>query len=313
MTFIADLIPQKTSLDFIGKRWIGFGLSMFFVVATVFLVTTKGLNYGIDFTGGILIEIRDQQPIDLAPLRDALNTDEFGEVSLQNFGDEKDVIIRIQSRPDQDQAKTVASARSIVTQIVGEDVEFRNVEYVGAQVSDELFTSGAMALGLALLAMLVYLWFRFEWQFGLGGLAALLHDAVATIGFFAVTQLEFNLTSVAALLTIIGYSINDSVVIYDRIRENMRKYKKKNLEELINLSVNETLSRTILTGGTVLLSVTALLVFGGDALAGFAWAMLFGVVIGTYSSVYISAPILLYTGARDITQSTQTAEQKARA
>lgn len=313
MTFIADFLPQKTNLDFIGKRWIGFSLSILFVIATVLLVAFKGLNYGIDFTGGILMEIRDEQPIDLAALRQAMNTDAFGEVSLQNFGDERDVIIRIQSRPDQDQAQLVALVRQVVTQTVGEEVEFRSVEYVGAQVSSELFTSGALALGLALFFMMVYLWFRFEWQFGLGGIIALIHDAIVTIGFYAVTQLEFNLTSVAAILTIVGYSINDSVVIYDRIRENMRKYKKKELPDLINTSVNETLSRTIMTGGTVLLSVTALLIFGGDALAGFSWAMLFGVVIGTYSSVYISAPILLYTGVRDITQAAPTAEQKARA
>lgn len=314
MTFIADLIPQKTNIDFIGKRWIGFAISFVIAAATVFLVTTRGLNYGIDFTGGILMEIRDTKPIDLAPLREAISGDAFGEVSLQNFGDATDVIIRIQSKPDVDQAQTVVQVREIVTKTVGDTVEFRSVEYVGPQVSSELFTSGAMALGLALLAMLVYLWFRFEWQFGLGGVVALFHDAIATIGFFAITGLEFNLTSVAAILTIIGYSINDSVVIYDRIRENMRKFKKKELAEIINLSVNETLSRTMLTGSTVLLSVTALLMFGGDALVGFAWAMLFGVVIGTYSSVYISAPVLLYTGARDITQlNTSTPEQKARA
>jgi len=307
MSLIANLLPQKTNFDFIGKHWIGFAISALITISTIFLVTTRGLNFGIDFSGGILIEARTAEAADLSIWRKALDIEEFGEVSLQNFSaDGRDIMIRLQSK-GQDQAAVVEKIKIIISTIAGSTVEYRKIDYVGEQVGSEFKKSGFIALGLSLFAMLVYIWLRFDWQFGIGGVLALLHDAIATIGFFALTRIEFNLTSVAAILTIIGYSINDSVVIYDRIRENMRKFKKLSLGGIINLSVNETLSRTILTGGTVILSVIGLIVFGGDALSGFSYAMLFGVIIGTYSSVYISAPVLLYTGVT--TDSPQNIEQ----
>jgi preprotein translocase SecF subunit len=305
MTALARLIPAKTNLDFVGKRKFCFLLSLFCVLGTVWLLTTKGLNFGIDFTGGTLIEVSTTGDANLNSLRKGFSAEKFGEVTLQegsapSGGDGRNIIIRIGGKSEnfaQGQQQLVAEAKDVITQVMP-DAEFRKVDYVGPQVGDELVKTGALAMGISLLAMLVYLWFRFEWQFGVGGIAALFHDAVMVIGFFALTGLEFNLTSVAAILTVIGYSINDSVVIYDRIRENLRKYKVMSLGDTINLSVNETLSRTILTGGTVLLSLGALVIFGGAALESFSWAMLFGVVIGTYSSVYISAPVLMYTGVK---------------
>ncbi len=310
MSLISNLLPTKTNFDFVGMRKIGFAISLMIVIATIVMVTSKGLNFGIDFSGGILLEIQNEKKIDLAVLRSALKTEEFGEVTLQGVNDDHNVLIRVRAAGG-DQAKIVERIKEIVRTSIGDAVEFRNTSYVGPQVGSELIESGFLALGLSLFAMLIYIWLRFEWQFGVGGVLALFHDAVATIGFFALTQLEFNLTSVAAVLTIIGYSINDSVVIYDRIRENMRKYKKLSLAEHINLSVNETISRTILTGGTVLLAVIGLIIFGGESLQSFSWTMLFGVIIGTYSSIFISAPVLLYTKVGVETMQDQSSEVTA--
>ncbi len=312
MTLLARLIPVKTNIDFIGKRWWGFVISFLITIVTIGLVATKGLNLGIDFSGGVLIEAHSETPFNLSTLREELNQHNFGEITLQNAGSEKEILIRVRADSN-DQQKVAGKVReTLLASHIDKNIEFRKVDYVGAQVGREMIEDGALALLISLAGMMIYLWFRFEWQFGIGGIVALFHDAVATIGFFAITQLEFNLTSVAAVLTIIGYSINDSVVIYDRIRENLRKYKKMAIPDVINLSVNETLSRTILTGSTVVLSLIGLIFFGGDALQGFSLAMLFGVFIGTYSSVYISAPILLYTGVkRDIFEQQEQKEQSS--
>jgi preprotein translocase subunit SecF len=292
----AKLATPKTrfNFDFIGNKWIGFAVTGLLVIATIYSLTTKGLNFGIDFTGGIVIEGRTETNAKLDKMRGIFANGEFGEVSLQAFADPRDVMIRVQAADDDSQQKKVEAIKAKLDSEYGEKIEYRKVDYVGPQVGGELIRGSIIAVGLSLLAMLGYLWLRFEWQYGVGGIIALFHDALLTIGFYSISGLEFNLTSVAAILTIVGYSINDSVVIYDRIRENFRKFKSIELAHVINLSVNETLLRTFMTGGTVLLAAGALVVFGGDVLFGFASAMLFGVLIGTYSSIYISATILIF-------------------
>ena len=293
MAFALKLIPQKTSIRFIRWRWIGFALTFCGIVATGLLLQQRGLNLGIDFTGGILMEVRTPEPADLSELRPLFNPEQFGEVSLQHFGDEQEVLIRIPLVGEEEQAALVEQAKELLLQAEPE-IDFRQVDYVGPTVGRELVRAGAMSLTLAFAAVLCYVWFRFEWQFGLGAILALIHDAILTLGFFAATRLDFSLASIAAILTIIGYSINDSVVIYDRIRENMRKYKKMPMEELIDRSVNDTLSRTIMTGLTTLLAAGALSLWGGEVIRGFSLALVFGVIIGTYSSIYVSAPVLIY-------------------
>lgn len=300
-------IKSRTNFRFLHYRMLGFFISFAVVIGTVFMLMNHGLNMGIDFTGGIAIELRTKEAADLAKMRSVLAEQYFGEVSLQNFGSSNDVLVRIQAN-NENQAAIVEKAKEVLSG-VAQGVEYRQVEYVGPTVGKELVHSGFMSLGLALAAMMLYLWFRFEWQYGVGGILALAHDAVALIGFYAITGLEFGLPAIAAVLTIIGYSINDSVVIYDRIRENLRKYKKMPLDEIIDLSVNETLSRTILTGGTVLISVIALILFGGEVIRSFSYAIAFGVIIGTYSSIYVSANVLIYLGLRSGQQKQDTAAQ----
>ncbi len=307
MRFPIRFFPEDTTIDFMRWRWVWFSISLALIAATFALLFTRGLNLGIDFTGGILLELRTEQPAKLAPMRKALAEEHFGEVSLQHFGDTHEVIIRIQNKEDADQAAIVSRAKEVLTGLLGEGVEFRKTDYVGPTVGKELVRTGVLSLGIALLAIMVYVWFRFEWQFGIGAIAALFHDAVMVLGFYLVTGYDFGLTSIAAILTIIGYSINDTVVIYDRIRENMRRYKQMPLEALINRSLNETLSRTVLTAGTTLLAALALTLFGGEIIKGFSAALLFGVAAGTYSSIYISAPVLIYLGVRpDLAESGAT-------
>lgn len=289
--------PQKTSFNFIGQRWLGFGLSIAMLLLTAFLLAMKGLNFGIDFTGGIMMDVRTEQPADLAAMRQALDEPELGEVSLQHFGDEREVMIRLQAS-EETQAKTIERVKTLLAERISPDIDYRQVEFVGPQVGSELIQAGSIALLFAFGAIMLYIWFRFEWQFGIGAIVALIHDTLLTLGFFALLGLEFNLTSIAALLTIIGYSINDSVVIYDRVRENLRKYKKMPLDELLNLSINDTLSRTVITALTTLLALGALVIFGGEVIRGFSLSVLFGVTIGTYSSIFIAAPLLIYVQLR---------------
>ena len=272
--------------------WGAFVLSGIAIVATFVMLFTRGLNLGIDFTGGIVMEVRLPKVTELSVIRKEIDKLGLGDVTLQNFGTDRDVLIRLPKQQGGSDAQNVAVAK--IKTALGEGVEYRKIEQVGPQVGEEL-TMGAMwALLLSFAAIMVYIWVRFEWQFGLGGLLALVHDAIITLGFYTFTQTEFNLTSVAAVLTIIGYSINDSVVIYDRIRENLRKYKKMPISELLDLSINETLSRTIMTVMTTLLALLALILVGGEVIRGFCTAMFFGIVVGTYSSIYISAPVLIY-------------------
>src|SRR5207244_1650586 len=275
---------------------------------------TAGLNYGIDFVGGTLIEARNTQgPADLAAWRAKLDALKLGDASLQQFGSPDDVLIRLPQQPGGDAAQMKAVQQARVA--LGPGIEYRRTEVVGPSVGGELIRAGVLATVLALGAILVYIWFRFEWQFGIGATIATLHDVVTTVGLFAIFQLEFNLTTLAAILTIAGYSINDTVVIYDRVREAMRKYRTMPFRELINLALNETLSRTILTVSTVALAVLALLFFGGEVLRGFSIAMLWGIVIGTYSSLFIAAPILYYVqpNRRAMTRETGTAAGAERA
>ena len=269
-------------------------LSIIFMIGSLILVFTKGLNYGIDFAGGILIEARIDENPDISKIREVLSN-KINDIHIQESG-ENDVQIRV-SKASQDQDKLIKKIQNILEENFTK-VEYRKIDFVGPQVGSELIFKGFLALFLSFIFIMIYIWIRFDWQFGLGGIFALLHDAIVTLGFFSITGLEFNLTSIASILTIIGYSINDSVVIYDRIRENLRNYKKMDLQLLINSSTNSTLSRTILTASTTLISLLALIFFGGEALFSFSVATFFGIALGTYSSIYISAPILLYFDPR---------------
>ena len=269
-------------------------LSIIFMIGSLILVFTKGLNYGIDFAGGILIEARIDENPDISKIREVLSN-KINDIHIQESG-ENDVQIRV-SKASQDQDKLIKKIQNILEENFTK-VEYRKIDFVGPQVGSELILKGFLALFLSFIFIMIYIWIRFDWQFGLGGIFALLHDAIVTLGFFSITGLEFNLTSIASILTIIGYSINDSVVIYDRIRENLRNYKKMDLQLLINSSTNSTLSRTILTASTTLISLLALIFFGGEALFSFSVATFFGIALGTYSSIYISAPILLYFDPR---------------
>jgi SecD/SecF fusion protein len=297
--FPIRFIPEQTNIQFMRYRWVWFSLSLALTLCTLGLLFTKGLTLGIDFSGGILMDIRTPAAVgDLSPIRKAMDAGKFGEVSLQTFGDDRELLIRITADKTADQAAVVERVKGIVTDMFGTEVEFRQIEYVGPTVGQELIRGGTIATLLTFIAITLYIWFRFEWQFGVGGIIALIHDGILTLGFYVVSGYDFSLTSVAAIMTIVGYSINDSVVIYDRIRENMRKFKKMPLDELINLSINETLSRTVMTAGTTLLAALSLALFGGEVLKGFSWAMFFGVMAGTYSSIYISAPILIFFPVR---------------
>ena len=286
------LIPAGVNLQFIAKRMIFFVFSGLLVVMSVGLFTVKGVNYGIDFKGGILIEVRTPDAADLGAMRLTLSDLGLGEVALQEFGAPTDVLIRVQRQEGGEKAQQAAV--EAVKAALGPEVEYRRTEFVGPKVSEELFWDGVMAVTFAILAILVYIWFRFEWQFGLGAVAALVHDVLSTIGLFSLLGLEFNLSTVAAILTIAGYSINDTVVVYDRVRENLRKFKTMPLTELFNRSINETLSRTVMTSVTTLLALLSLYLLGGEVLRGFSFAMIWGVLIGTYSSVCLAVPMLLY-------------------
>ncbi len=290
------LIPDKTNIKFMRGRFMGLIVSAVLSIASVILFFYPGLNYGVDFNGGIVIQVRMAKPANFATLRPALNDLGLGDVQLQQFGTPRDVLIRLEKQTAKDgEEHAVAVLRhEFATRYPGADIQA--VDAVGATVSAQLFRDGLMAVGLALVAMLVYIWFRFEWQFGVGAVVTLILDVTKTIGFFAVVGLQFNLTSIAAILTIMGYSINDKVVVYDRVRENLRKFKTMPLRELIDLSINETLNRTVNTSLTTFLATLPLALIGGSAIQGFAITILFGIVVGTSSSIFIAAPILLFLG-----------------
>ena len=267
-------------------------LSLILIVVSLILLLFKGLNYGVDFKGGTLIEIRiDQKTADITSIRDSFKQMKLGDVSVKNFGNKTDYIVKFEKQNSND-PKFIENIKSKLSSSIG-NVDFRRVENVGPKVSVELLRSGVIAILLSLAAMLLYIWIRFEWQFSLGAIIAIFHDVIITLGIFSLFSLEINLSIVAAVLTIVGYSMNDTVVIFDRVRENLKKYSDIKIFELTNISINETLSRTIITSITTLLALFSIFLFGGEILKGFSLAMILGVIFGTYSSIYIANPILV--------------------
>jgi preprotein translocase subunit SecF len=290
------IVPDDTKFDFMRFRRISFPVSALLSIAAIALFFFHGLNFGIDFVGGTLMEVQTKAgPADLAKMRATIGGLKLGDFQLQEFGAPNDVLIRISEQPGGDEAQQAAVQK--VREALGDEVDYRRVEVVGPSVSTELLAYGTIGLVLAIGAILIYLWFRFEWQFALGAMIANVHDLVLTVGFMSLTHIDFDLTSIAALLTILGYSLNDTVVIYDRIREMLRRYKRMSMPDLLNVSINATLSRSIVTHLTVAISLLALLLFGGQAIHSFTATMMFGVVlVGTYTSVFIASPILIYLG-----------------
>jgi preprotein translocase subunit SecF len=287
-----QLIQPNTKFAFMPRRVVFFIFSAFLIATSLVLSMTRGLNFGIDFKGGIMIEVQTPEPADLSDMRATLGSLGLGDVNLQDFGSPNDILIRIQQQDGGDKAQQVAV--TAVKEALGNGVKYRRTEFVGPKVSEELFLDGIYAVLAAMSAMLIYIWLRFEWQFGVCAVVALLHDVISTIGIFSLLALEFNLSTVAAVLTIAGYSINDTVVVFDRVRENLRRYKTMPLSELFNQSINETLSRTIMTSSTTLIALIALYTLGGPIIRDFSFAMMWGILIGTYSSICLAVPLLLY-------------------
>lgn len=307
---LLKLVPAGTNVQFIDKRFYAMALSIFLVIGSIGLYMTKGLNLGIDFLGGIMLEVQTEGPANISELRSKVSGLGLGDVSLQEFGEPDIVLIRVQRQPGGDNAQQEAVSK-VKDSLGDEVVEYRRTELVGPTVGAELQQSAIFAVLAAIGAILLYIWFRFEWQFGVGAVIALAHDVITTIGLFSLFALEFNLSTVAAVLTIAGYSINDTVVVYDRVRENLRKFKKMPLPELFNRSINETLSRTVNTSFSTMLALLVLYLFGGEVIQGFTIAMMWGICVGTYSSIALAVPLLLYLnvhrGAED-DQSSQTQE-----
>jgi preprotein translocase SecF subunit len=292
------LIAADTKIEFVRYRLMAFVLSALLLIGSVGAFISNGLNFGIDFKGGTLIEISSDIEIDIAQLREQLTGLNIGEVQIQQFGTPSDALIRVSADEAAESAEGGLSAvESIRNELQGR-FEIRRVEIVGPQVSGELIQTGILAVLAAIVSMLIYIWFRFEWQFSVGAVLALVHDVVLTIGIFSLLQLDFNLSILAAILTIVGYSMNDTVVVYDRVRENLRKFKKMPLDDLLNVAINETLSRTVMTSVTTLIALIALYTLGGEVIRGFTFAMIWGVVVGTYSSVFVASPLLLYLGVK---------------
>ena len=268
-------------------------ISLILIVASLILLVFKGLNYGVDFKGGTLIEIKvEQSSSKISSIRDSFNQMNLGDVSVKNFGNKTDYIVKFEKQSSND-SKFIDNIKTKLSSSIG-NVDFRRVENVGPKVSAELLRSGVIAIGLSLVAMLLYIWIRLEWQFSFGAILALFHDVIITLGIFSLFSLEINLSIVAAVLTIVGYSMNDTVVIFDRVRENLKKYADIKIFELTNISINETLSRTIITSVTTLLALLSIYLFGGEVLKGFSLAMILGVIFGTYSSIYIANPVLVF-------------------
>ena len=299
------LVPKDTNWDFFSQSKVWLGISALLLVGSLVSFLMQGLNFGIDFRGGTTIRTESAQSIDVAAYRQALSGLQLGDVTISEVfdpsfdEDQKVAMIRIQAQEGQEavSAKTTNAALSVL-QGVAPDIVFVSVESVGPKVSGELIQKAVIAVFLAIAAVLVYIWLRFEWQFAVGAVAALIHDVLLTIGVFSIVQIKFDLAIIAALLTIVGYSLNDTVVVFDRVRENLRKYKKKPLQEVLNLSINETLSRTVMTSVTTLLALVALFILGGDVIRGFVFAMIWGVIAGTYSSVFVASSTLLRLGVK---------------
>jgi preprotein translocase subunit SecF len=290
-------LSTPPNIPFVKLHKLGFAISILLTIISVALLMTRGLNYGIDFKGGIVMEVKSAaSPADLEKMRATLDGLGLGEVALQTFGAPDDVLIRLPRQPGDDAAQN--KGVELVRQALGANYDYRRTEVVGPKVGSELIRAGVWATVLAMLGIATYVWFRFEWQFGIGAIVSTLHDVITTLGLFSLLQLEFNLSTLAAILTIAGYSINDTVVIYDRVRETLRKFKTMEFPKIVDVSLNETLSRTVLTSSVTALAVLALLLFGGEVIRGFSAAMLWGIVVGTYSSLFIAAPLLLYIRPR---------------
>jgi preprotein translocase subunit SecF len=291
------LAPENTQFGFMRFRRMSYPFSAIMSIISVVMFLTVGMNFGIDFSGGTLVELRAKSgTADIAMLRDIGEHLDLGDLEVQGFGTPADVTMRIGLQQGGDAAQEAAVAK--LKQAIGNDYETRRVEVVGPRVSGELVQSGTLGICISLIAVLTYLWFRFEWQFAVGAVIATMHDLLLTVGFFSVTQLEFNTTSIAAILTIVGYSLNEAVVVLDRIREMMRKYKRMPIANMIDVSINAVLPRTIMTATTVFLALMALVLFGGQVIKSFSLAMMWGIFVGTYSSVFICSPILIYLGVR---------------
>lgn len=290
------IFPEKTNFDFMRWHKSAFAISLAGMIGTIVLLFTMGLNLGTDFAGGILMEVQTPKAQNVAELRNELNALDLGSISLQQLGDADQVLLRIgQQEGEEGNLKAITS----VKETIGEDADYLRVEYVGPQVGKELIKKGIWAVVLSSVGILLYLMFRFRWEFALCTVIALLHDALLTMGFFTIVRVEFDMATLAAILMIAGYSINDTVVVFDRVREMMRKYRKMPLNELFNLSINTTLSRTILTGGTSIFALLALYFLGGTVIRGFVGSLIWGIIVGTYSSVFVATPLLLYLGLKE--------------
>ena len=292
------LVPSTPDFKFVRYNRRAFVVSSVLIIGSLVAFLMQGLNFGIDFKGGILVEISSSESVDIGNLRGRMQTLELGEVQIQQFGTPTDVLIRVAEADGAVSTERDLSAVDAIRQDLEGEFEIRRVEIVGPQVSRELIQTGLLAVVAAISSMLIYIWFRFEWQFSVGAVMALVHDVILTIGVFSLLQLDFNLSILAAILTIVGYSMNDTVVVYDRVRENLRKYKKMDISELLDIAINQTLSRTVMTSVTTLLALIALYTLGGEVIRGFTFAMIWGVLVGTYSSIFIAAPLLIQLGVK---------------
>ncbi|MBP3345895.1 MAG: protein translocase subunit SecF [Alphaproteobacteria bacterium] len=288
---IFSWITKDTNINFMGRKKLTYGISVVCFVLAVILIAVKGFNFGIDFSGGILMEIKSEQPLNLTDIRNKLESVNIGEVNLQTIGDKGDELM-IRAEADNLDEEGQRLAVKNIKEVLGSDIEYRKIETVGPQVGDELKVAGTIASLIAILAISAYIWIRFEWQFALGALVSLFHDVIITLGLLSLFGMDFSLTTIAAILTLAGYSVNDKVVTYDRIRENLRKFTKMPQEALLNKSINDIFSRTLLTGFSTIFAALALLIFGGETLRSFAFTIVWGVIVGTYSSIYVATGIL---------------------
>lgn len=313
---LIQLVPEGTKIDFFGHRFYAMFASLIIIGGSLLCLGVKGLNFGIDFTGGTVLEIQVQADPDLAKLRTELNGLELGDISIQEFGEKRDLMVRLPQQdggPEQQQAAIQKVQQNLTTHFGEGKVEFRRVEFVGPQVGEELKKDGFLAILFAVLAIMGYIWIRFEWQYGIGSLLALIHDVVGILGLFSLTQMHFDLSTLAAILLVAGYSINETVIIFDRIRENMRKFKKTRMPDIINLSINQTLPRTVMTSGSTILAIFALWMFGGEVIRSFTSALFVGILIGTHSSYFVSSQALFYLKLRPDTSTTDGEAEPAQA
>lgn len=307
-----EFVPHDTKIDFFGHRYYAMLASIIIIGGSLLCLGIKGLNYGIDFTGGTVIEIKTEQPADLSEMRENLNALGLGEVSIQEFGQPDNLLIRLRQQDGgaEDQKAAIEKVHVALDTEFGEGkVDYRRTEYVGPQVGGELKKAAALAVLCAIGGIMAYIWFRFKWQYGVGSLLALLHDVIGIVGLFSLTQMHFDLSTLAAILLVAGYSINETVIIFDRVRETLRKFKKMPLIDVINFSINSTLPRTLMTSGSTLLALSALWLFGGEVIRSFVSALFFGILIGTHSSYFVSTPVLYYLKLRPSPEDSKTEEE----